>query len=31
MHSDEQYAMSSLEPQSVLMLKVEFSKIYYTS
>jgi hypothetical protein len=31
MHSDEQHAMSPHEMQSVLMLTVEFSKIYYTS
>jgi hypothetical protein len=30
MHSDEQHAMSSHELQRALMLKVEFSKIYYT-
>jgi hypothetical protein len=28
--TDEQHAMSSHELQSVLMLTVEFSKIYYT-
>jgi hypothetical protein len=28
--TDEQYAMSSLELQSALMLTVEFSKMYYT-